>query len=95
MSLETYRHKIDKIDEQLVEGLNQRASLARQIGWEKQSQGLPLLNTAREDKVLAQIRAKNPGPLTNRALSGIYREIISACREVQSRERTPRKDSVS
>ncbi len=78
MSLAPLREKIDGLDRQLVDLINQRLTLAAEIGRIKRSQGGEIYVPEREDAVLRQVAAHNTGPLRPEALRAIYREIMSA-----------------
>lgn len=78
MDLRPYREKIDSLDRQIVELLNQRLSLAAEIGKLKRSQGGQIYVAEREDAVLRKVSQLNQGPIKNEALQAIYREIMSA-----------------
>lgn len=78
MDLTPIREKIDQIDQQIVELLNQRLALAADIGKMKRSQGGQIYVAEREDAVLRKVAALNQGPIRNDALHAIYREIMSA-----------------
>jgi chorismate mutase/prephenate dehydratase len=78
MDLEPIRQKIDALDRQLVELLNQRLALAAEIGKLKRSQGGQIYVAEREDAVLRKVTAQNQGPIKNEALGAIFREIMSA-----------------
>ena len=78
MDLEPIREKIDQLDHQLVEILNQRLSLAAEIGKLKRSKGGQIYVAEREDAVLRKVSALNQGPIKNEALQAIYREVMSA-----------------
>jgi chorismate mutase/prephenate dehydratase len=78
MDLEPIRQKIDVLDRQLVELLNQRLALAAEIGKLKRSQGGQIYVAEREDAVLRKVTAQNQGPIKNEALAAIFREIMSA-----------------
>src|SRR5687768_16678144 len=78
MDLGPIREKIDSLDQQLVELLNQRLSLAAEIGKVKRSAGGQVYVAEREDAVLRKVTAQNEGPIKNEALRAIYREIMSA-----------------
>lgn len=77
MSLEELRRQIDAIDEQLVEMLNQRARVVIEIGRLKSAGGAPIYAPDREKQVLEKIRAANRGPLPDKTLAAIYRELMS------------------
>ncbi len=78
MDLTPYREKIDKLDHQIVEILNERLSLATEIGKLKRSKGGQIYVAEREDAVLRKVGDLNQGPIKNEALQAIYREIMSA-----------------
>ena len=78
MNLGPIREKIDLLDRQLVELLNQRLALAAEIGKVKRSEGGQIYVAEREDAVLRKVTGQNQGPIKNEALRAIYREIMSA-----------------
>ncbi|GMV27673.1 MAG: P-protein [Phycisphaerae bacterium] len=71
------RKKIDKLDRKLVSLLNERASLVVKVGEAKRAAGLPIYAPHREAEVLDKAIRSNTGPLPNRALEGVYRELMS------------------
>ena len=56
--LERLREEIDRVDAELVELLNKRLQLVDEIGALKRGQGLPVRDRAREEELLARIRAR-------------------------------------
>jgi chorismate mutase/prephenate dehydratase len=80
---ETIRQQIDDLDRELLALLNRRQSLAQEIGRVKNQEGRGTLDFQREEEVLAHLMHLNPGPLSQAALRNIFREIISAAREIQ------------
>ncbi len=76
--LQPIREKIDRLDQQLVQLLNERLSLAAEIGRLKRSSGGQIYVPEREDAVLRKVCALNTGPIKDPALKAIYREIMSA-----------------
>jgi len=82
-NLKTLRVQIDKLDLQILELLNQRASVAGQIGKVKADQGGEVFSASREEEVLTNILKKNAGPLQAVTLRSIFRELISGSRAVQ------------
>lgn len=78
MNLEDIRQKIDELDRRLVDILNERLTLAAEIGKLKRSQGGQIYVAEREDAVLRKVAGQNQGPIKNEALTAIYREIMSA-----------------
>jgi chorismate mutase/prephenate dehydratase len=80
---EAIRQQIDALDRELLALLNRRQSLAQEIGRIKNREGRGTLDFQREEEVLAHLMHLNPGPLSQSALRNIFREVISAAREVQ------------
>ena len=83
MSLSELRIRIDAIDEQVLDLLSQRANLALDIGHLKAAQGKPAFVPGREMQLLERIEQLRKGPLSGTAVRAIYREIISACRNLE------------
>ncbi len=77
MSLEELRNKIDEIDHQLVRLLNERARVVVEIGKLKTKTDKPVYAPEREKEVFAKITKANEGPLPNRCLVAIWRELMS------------------
>jgi len=61
-----------------VELLNQRLSLAADIGRLKRSKDGRIFVAEREDRVLHKVCGQNQGPMKDAALRAIYREVMSA-----------------
>jgi len=77
MSLEELRKKIDELDHQLVKLLNERARVVVEIGKLKTKTDKPVYSPDREKDVLARIAQANEGPLPDRCLVAIWRELMS------------------
>ena len=77
--LEVLRRKIDTIDGQLVELLNERGKLVAEIGQVKRDSDAKVYAPSREIQVFERVASVNRGPLSERAFRGIFREIMSAC----------------
>ncbi|MGA1206083.1 MAG: prephenate dehydratase [Opitutales bacterium] len=78
MDLDAIRKEIDKIDQELLERLNKRVQLAQQVGHYKLERGMEVYVPSREEEVFGKLTASNKGPLPDKAVRHIYREIISA-----------------
>jgi chorismate mutase/prephenate dehydratase len=84
--LQTLRNQIDKLDLQLLKLINERASLAAEIGRYKNDAGEEVFSPQREEEVLqtvVQVNDKHNGPLEASSIRAIYREIVSASRALQ------------
>jgi len=78
MNLAELRQKINEIDGQMVNLLNERAKFSSQIGKIKVANNKSIYAPDREREVLERIRALNKGPMTQEAFEAIYREIMSS-----------------
>src|SRR5262249_20619957 len=79
-SLKNLRAQTDKLDFQIVELVNKRASVAGEIGKHKNDQGEDVFSPAREEEVLANVvkaNAKVGGPLDETCIRAIFREVMS------------------
>lgn len=76
--LAAIRARIDALDERLVELLNARAELAREVGKAKAVTGGAIFVPHREQEVFKRLASLNKGPLPDAALRGIWREVMSA-----------------
>jgi len=81
--IEEVRKEIDEVDASLVELLNRRAGLAVEIGQVKGKDGKPFFTPERERQIYESLSGINPGPLQNKQLTDIFREIISAARAAE------------
>lgn len=81
MSLDDIRIQIDKLDNEILSRINQRAALAQEVAKIKQTlENSPeFYRPEREAKVLKKIMANNQGPLANKEIAVLFREIMSAC----------------
>jgi chorismate mutase/prephenate dehydratase len=77
MSLEELRKRIDEIDYQLVQLLNERARVVIEIGKLKNKIDKPVYAPDREKQVFARIARANKGPLPDKCLVAIWRELMS------------------
>lgn len=75
--LDDLRAQIDKLDGQIVELLNARARVVVEIGRIKQQHNAPIYAPDREKAVLQKVRSLNRGPLPDRCLEAVYRELMS------------------
>ena len=79
--LKLHRDQIDAIDEQLLTLVNERAALARKIGSLKDD-GV-IYRPEREAQILRRLQANNAGPLSNEAVSHIFRGVMANCRALE------------
>ena len=78
------RERIDAVDRELLALLNRRAALALEVGEIKKQEGSAVFRPEREAQVIDGLKAANAGPLKSESVAPIWREIMSACRSLES-----------
>jgi chorismate mutase/prephenate dehydratase len=71
------RRRIDEIDGRLVQLLSERAGIVVTVGKSKQSHGTPIYAPHREAEILSRAIDGNTGPLSDRTIEAIFREMMS------------------
>ncbi|MFQ5846795.1 MAG: prephenate dehydratase [Candidatus Methylomirabilales bacterium] len=79
MGIEDFRRQIDALDNQILELLNRRAEIAVRVGEEKTKGNIAYHSPQREEEIIDRLTRENRGPFPERAVKGVYREILSAC----------------
>ncbi len=78
MSVDQVRKVVDKIDQKILELLNERAKASQKIGKLKVKKGQGIYSPEREREILDRLKAMNRGPITDLAIDAIYSEIMSS-----------------
>lgn len=76
MSLEDLRARIDALDNQLLELLNARMEVVRQVGELKRSSNGLIYRPEREKSILDRLESRNDGLLNRAAIEAIFLEIL-------------------
>ena len=87
-TIEDWRLRIDEIDRELVELLNERSRCAIEIGYMKRSLGLPVYQPEREQEILANVERLNLGPLADTAVRRLFERVIDEARSLERAART-------
>jgi chorismate mutase/prephenate dehydratase len=79
--LQRIRERIDAIDEQIQDLLNQRAAAAHEVAEVKRASDPDAFfyRPEREAQVLRAVKERNKGPLGGEEMARLFREIMSAC----------------
>ena len=77
------RQAIDEIDEKIMALVNQRLSLAKQVGDFKKQGGIQITDSDREKEIMSRLLEKNNGPMSDNGLRNIFGAIIAEGRNVQ------------
>lgn len=93
-AIEALRRRIDALDSQIVELLNQRAEVSLEVGHAKErlaGEGSPqaaaVYAPGREAEIYERVVALSKGPLPAHVLKAVYGEILSGSRALQSQLR--------
>ncbi len=91
MTLETeerlrdLRKEIEGLDRRILNLLNERAQIALEVGTAKRESGLDLYDPRREREILDRVAQMAEGLFPQDAVSSVFREIISACRSLETK----------
>lgn len=80
MTTETLQKQLEAIDDRIVALLQQRLSVARQIGETRRERGAPKIDLAAEERTFRHVVEASGGAIPPEKLLSIYRPIVSACR---------------
>src|SRR5262245_6115041 len=82
--LQELRSEIDALDRELLDQINRRAALAQEVGELKKREGTVAFRPEREAQVIDNLKSRNRGPLKTESVAPIWREIMSACRALET-----------
>lgn len=83
--IDQHRHEIDRIDQEILRLLNQRAEHVTGIGGIKHKNGSPITVPEREKQIMDALAAANRGPLSQAQVEAIYGEIIRNMKVLEQR----------
>ena len=82
-SLEKLRARIDELDSELLNLLNERAKCVIKIGKIKQKEKKDVLVPLREKKLLGRLCKVNKGPMTDAMVIYLFQQIIDTLKDLQ------------
>ena len=77
MSVERFRAQIEEVDLALLEAVNRRLELVRDLKRFKEEQGIAFVDPAREAELLDERARQNPGPLTEAGVRAFFVELLA------------------
>jgi chorismate mutase/prephenate dehydratase len=87
VGIDDSRRRIDAIDDQIVDLLDARAKLAREISREKRTLDIPAHDPEREqaivDRVGLRLSEKEDSVFPTKGIRSVFREIVSACLSIE------------
>ena len=78
------RQKIDEVDLELLNALNQRAKLVMEVGKIKQKEQIEVLDKGRETALMKRLSEHNTGPLDEEMLQDLFQSIINILKRLQA-----------
>ena len=87
MTLDELRDKIDSIDVKLLELINERMEVVKQVGDLKHKSGGAIYRPEREKEIISKMNSLNSGLLTPSAIEALYLEIFAISRNLERPER--------
>jgi chorismate mutase len=79
--LVSFREEITSADLELLELVNRRIELVRQLHEYKLAEGLPLRDPGREESLVRELQQHNPGPLSDAGVASFFRFVLDLTRE--------------
>ncbi len=81
--MDKLRKKIDELDVQILDLLNERAKCVLEIGRIKQQQQTSVVVPQREQELLSRMVALNQGPMTEEMVRHLYQNIMDTLKVLQ------------
>ena len=82
--LEQLRKKVDKIDNQILDSLDDRAKICKEIGSIKRKQRLQIRDNSRENEIYERVKKRAVKfALDPVQVEQVFREIVNMCSAVQ------------
>ncbi len=85
--LQELRKRIDAIDDKILDLLNERMEVVKEVGELKNKTNAPIYRPERELAILERLKKRNKGPLNERAIEAIFLEIFAVSRNLERPER--------
>jgi len=87
MTLDDLRNKIDSIDNQVLDLLNNRMQVVKQVGELKRASNAIIYRPEREKAIIDRLEKMNNGLLTRAAIEAIFLEVFAVSRNMELPER--------
>ncbi len=83
-ALDEVRQQIDALDNKIHDTLMERAALVLKIGEEKRKKNIPVVQPAREARMIRRLLERHSGALPEMAVVRIWRELVGAVSMLQT-----------
>jgi chorismate mutase len=74
--VESLRARISALDREILEAFNRRLELVAELKRHKQEHGLDFVDPERERRMLEELRAANPGPLSDGGVTVLLQALL-------------------
>jgi chorismate mutase len=81
--MESWRRRIDELDAQILDLLNERSRCALAIGAVKRRLGQTIYDPGREAAIVRQVLEVNRGPLQDDAVKRLFERILDESRRIE------------
>jgi chorismate mutase len=76
-TLTRFREEITAIDREILALVNRRIATVGELKRHKEQRGIDFVDAAREEQMVADRVAENPGPISEEGLRGLYAELLA------------------
>jgi|SRR3954454_22392057 chorismate mutase len=81
--IEELRDRVDKVDQELIRILNERARIVQEIVVIKAEAGKPLFDPKREEEIFRKVAEENEGPIYDSSMREIFELILHRIRDLE------------
>jgi chorismate mutase len=81
MSLTEFRDRITSIDRELLDAINRRLTLVRDLHALKAEEGIPVRDLEREASLVRGLQEANEGPLSSEGVASFFHHVIELTRK--------------
>ena len=81
--MQALRERVNEVDQDLVQALNERASIVQEIVAIKAEAGVPLFDPKREEEILQRVESYNEGPIYDTSMREIFELILHRIRDLE------------
>ena len=75
--VERYRREIGALDREILAAVNRRLELVSELKRHKEERGIAFVDREREQRLLDDLVAANPGPLSEEGVRALYVELLA------------------
>jgi chorismate mutase len=75
-----FREEITAVDLELLDAINRRLELVRQLHEYKAAEGLPLRDPGREESLVRELQEHNAGPLSDGGVDALFHFVLDLTR---------------